>query len=376
MIRLFAIFFFFISHLSLAEDGVTNDSISIGMSNSLSGPSSALGTGMKQGVEAYFAKINKAGGIHGRTLKLNSLDDQYEPVKAVENTEKLIAEKVFALLGYVGTPTSQAVSPLINKHNIPYVAPFTGAESIRNPVNKNIFNVRASYFDETEALVEQFNKELGFKKIGIFIQDDGYGAAGEAGVMKALRKRSLTLSGKGVYKRNTVEIDAGLEELKKAAPEAVIMVGTYKACAAFVKKAKASGLKSLFANVSFVGTAAYIQEGGSDVEGTIISQVFPSPSNGSENLVKEYQADMTAAGFKNFEYTSIEGYTGAKVFVEALKAAGKDLTRDSVRLKLESLSIDLGGFPVRFSSTSHSGSNTVYMTVVKNGKAEQVASLK
>lgn len=376
MIRLYTLILLIISQISFAEDGVTNDAITVGMSNALSGPSSALGTGMKQGVEAYFAKINKAGGVHGRTLKLSSLDDQYEPVKAVENTEKLIADKVVALLGYVGTPTSQAVSPLINKHNIPYIAPFTGAESIRSPVNKNIFNVRASYFDETEALVEQFNKELGFKKIGIFIQDDGYGAAGEAGVLKALRKRSLSLAGKGIYKRNTVEIDAGLEELKKAAPEAVIMVGTYKACAAFVKKAKASGLKALYANVSFVGTAAYIQEGGSDVEGTVISQVFPSPSSGSEALVKEYQTDMIAAGFKNFEYTSIEGYAGAKVFVEALKAAGKDLTRESIRQSLEKQTIDLGGFPVKFSPSSHSGSSTVYMTIVKNGKANQVTNLK
>lgn len=359
-----------------AEDGVTADSVTIGMSNALSGPSAALGTGMKQGVDAYFSKINKAGGVHGRKLVLKSLDDQYEPAKAVENTEKLIGEKSFVLLGYVGTPTSQAVMPLVGKNNIPYIAPFTGAEAIRNPVNKNVFNVRASYFDETEALVERFTTDLGIKKIGIFIQDDGYGAAGEAGVLRALKKRDMSLTGKGIYKRNTVEIDAGFEELKKAAPEAIIMVGTYKACAAFVKKAKASGLKAQFANVSFVGTAAYIQEGGADVEGTIISQVFPSPSSGSEQLVKDYQADMKAAGFSSFEYTSIEGYAGAKVFVEALKSAGKELTRDSLRASLEKMNSDIGGFKVAFSPSNHSGSTAVYMTIVKGGKAVQVTSLK
>lgn len=352
-----------------AEDGVSANEVVLGMANALTGPAAGLGMGMRDGSQAYFNKVNAAGGINGRKIKLISVDDGYEPATSAAATTKLIEQdKVFALFGYVGTPTSAAAVPLASKAGVPYVAPFTGAEALRNPVNKMVFNVRASYFDETEAQVEHLTKDLGIKKIGVFIQDDGYGAAGKGGVLKALGKRNMTLAGEGKYKRNTVEVDEGLSALKAAQPEAIVMVGTYKACAAFVKKAKAQGLNAKFLNVSFVGTADFIKEAGADGEGVYITQVVPSPDDASVPIVKKYQTDMKAAGKSEFDYTSLEGYIGATVMVEGLKNAGSNLTRASFLGAMNSLSTDIGGLKVAFTATNHQALNTVYLTEVKAGK--------
>lgn len=353
-----------------AEDGVSANEIVLGMANALSGPAMGLGTGMRDGSQAYFNKLNAAGGINGRKIKLISVDDGYEPAKTAAATTKLIEQdKVFALFGYVGTPTSAAAVPLASKAGVPYVAPFTGAEALRNPVNKVVFNVRASYFDETEAQVEHLTKDLGLKKIGVFIQDDAYGAAGKGGVLKALAKRNMTLAGEGKYKRNTVDVDEGVAALKTAQPDAIVMVGAYKACAAFVKKAKAQGIQAKFLNVSFVGTNDFIKEAGADGEGVYITQVVPSPDDDSVPIVKKYQSDMKAAGKSGFDYTSLEGYIGATVIAEGLKSAGSNLTRESFIGAMNALNTDIGGLKIAFSPSSHQALKTVYITQVKGGKA-------
>ena len=358
---------------AVAADGVTDSEIKLGMCNVLTGNSAALGTGVKAGAAAFFAKLNAAGGVQGRKIVLVSYDDGYEPQQTVAQTTKLISEdQVFALFGYVGTPTSSAILPQLGRTGIPFVAPFTGAEMLRNPIKKNVFNVRASYFDETEGLVERLTTDLGVKSIGIFIQDDAYGAAGEAGVVKALRKRGLILAGKGTYKRNTVDVDAGLAALQQAKPEAVIMIGSYKGCAALVRNAKAGGFKPVFCNVSFVGTSALIRELGADGDGVYISQVMPSPWDAGVPIVKEYQAAMRAAGQNDFDYTSLEGYVSATVLVQGLDKAGKELTRDNFLYAMESLNADIGGLSVAFSPNNHQALKTVYFTKVQNSKAVPV----
>lgn len=354
-----------------AEDGVTDKEIKIGMANALTGPASGLGTQLKAGAEAYFSKINANGGINGRKLSLVSLDDAYEPGKAAAATKKLIDEdKVFALFGYVGTPTSTAAVPLASRASVPYLFPFTGAEFLRNPVNKNVFSLRASYFNETETIVERLIKDLGASKIAVFIQDDAFGESGKAGVNRALHKRNMRIVEEARYKRNTLDVDAGLAKIKAAQPDAVVFVGTYKPLSAIVKKAKASGIKAKFVTVSFIGTSDFIKEAGADGDGVYITQVVPSPDDASVSLVKQYQQDMKGA---NINYTSLEGYANAAVMVEALKKAGNNLTRAGLITTLESINSDMGGLKVNFSESKHQGSAQVFLTQVQGGKAISVS---
>lgn len=356
-----------------AEDGVSDKEIRIGMANALSGAASGLGTHLKAGAQAYFTAINAAGGIHGRKLVLVSEDDGYEPEKTVAATRKLIEQdKVFSLLGYVGTPTSAAAVPQVSKAGIPYLFAFTGAEFLRNPVNKWVFNVRASYFDETEMMVERLTKDLGVKKIALFIQDDAFGEAGKAGTMRALHKRNMKPVEEARYKRNTVEVDEGVAKLKAAQPEAVVFVGTYKSLAATVKKAREAGVNAKFLTVSFIGTSDFIKEAGADSDGVYITQVMPSPDDASVPLVKQYQQDMKGG---NLNYTSLEGYADAVVLVDALKKTGSNPTRASLVGTLEGMKTDIGGVPVHFSSTNHSGTGLVFVTRVQGGKAVPVNKL-
>ncbi|MHB8846500.1 MAG: ABC transporter substrate-binding protein [Nitrospirota bacterium] len=356
-----------------AENGVTAAELTIGMCNALSGPASALGTGMKKGSMVYFDKINKSSGVNGRKIKVISYDDGYEPKNTVVQTKKLIQnDKVFALFGYVGTPTASAVLPLVNEAKIPFWAPFTGAEFLRTPVNRYIFNVRGSYFDEAETQVQYLSEKRGIKKIAIFYQNDAYGLAVKGGIIKALKKRNLDLAGEGTYERNTEDVSAAVAALKKANPEAVSMVGTYKAMAAFIKKAKAEGFNPVFLNVSFVGTAALVKELAGAGDGTIITQVMPSPRDASIPLVAQYRADMKASGHADLDYTDLEGYIDAVVFVETLKKAGANLTRDSFIAAAEGLNASIGGLTFRFTPSDHHALDRIYLTRVAAGQVEAV----
>lgn len=368
-----AILAFTVAGSALTETGLKDDVITLGMSNALKGPASALGTELKAGAMAYFNKINAQGGVHGRKIKVISYNDGYEPNETVKNTNKLISEdKVFALFGYVGTPTSKAVMPIIDKEKIIFFGPFTGAEFLRNPVKKYVFNVRSSYFNEAEAQVEYLTSKLGIKKIGIFIQDDAYGIAVKGGIARALEKRKLPLVGEGRYKRNTEDVDSALNALRAANPEAVSMVGTYKAMAAFIKKARAVGFNPVFLNVSFVGTEALIKELGGKGDGTIITQVVPSITDDSLPIIKQYRADMKAAGHDKAGYVSLEGYLNALVFVEVLDKAGRNLTRDSFVSAAEGLSFSRGGMKFSFSPSKHEALDQVFITSISKGKAVPV----
>jgi branched-chain amino acid transport system substrate-binding protein len=358
---------------ALAENGVTATEVTIGMCNALTGPASALGTGMKKGSMVYFEKVNRSGGINGRKIRVISHDDGYEPKNTVEKTRKLIHDdKVFALFGYVGTPTSSAVLPLISEAKVPFWAPFTGAEFLRTPVNRSVFNVRGSYFDEAETQVQYLVEKRGIKRIAIFYQNDAYGLAVKGGILKALKKRNLDLAGEGTFERNTEDVSAGLASLKKANPEAVSMVGTYKAIAAFIKKAKAEGFNPVFLNVSFVGTAALVRELGGSGDGVIITQVMPSPRDTSVPLVAQYRADMKAAGHAELDYTDLEGYIDAVVFAETLKKAGANLTRDSFIAAAEGLNASIGGLNFKFSPGDHHALEKIYLTKIAAGQVEAV----
>ncbi len=350
-----------------SAQGVSSSTILIGQSAAQSGPAQELGKEMRAGAEAYFEAINKAGGINGRKIKLISLDDGYEPDKAVANTRKLINdEKVLALFGYVGTPTSNAALPVFTDAKVPFIGAFTGAQSLRDPFNRYIFNVRASYFDETEDIVGHLVQQ-GIKKIAVFYQNDAYGKAGLAGVERAMKKRMLEIVATGTVERNTVDVAAAVGTLAKSKSDAIIMVSAYKSCAAFIKAMKLAGGLQQFWNVSFVGSKALSRELGEDGRGVQISQVMPFPWSGASPIVYEYQNRI--GGPDNYSFTSLEGFIAAKVLVEGLKRAGKNPTRESLVDGLASMGkVDLGGFTVNYTPTNHNGSSFVDLTIIsKNG---------
>ncbi len=350
-----------------SAQGVSSSTILIGQSAAQSGPAQELGKEMRAGAEAYFEAINKAGGINGRKIKLISLDDGYEPDKAVANTRKLINdEKVLALFGYVGTPTSNAALPVFTEAKVPFIGAFTGAQSLRDPFNRYIFNVRASYFDETEDIVGHLVQQ-GIKKIAVFYQNDAYGKAGLAGVERAMKKRMLEIVATGTVERNTVDVAAAVGTLAKSKSDAIIMVSAYKSCAAFIKAMKLAGGLQQFWNVSFVGSKALSRELGEDGRGVQISQVMPFPWSGASPIVYDYQNRI--GGPDNYSFTSLEGFIAAKVLVEGLKRAGKNPTRESLVDGLASMGkVDLGGFTVNYTPTNHNGSSFVDLTIIsKNG---------
>src|SRR5215831_2087464 len=361
-----------------AEVGVTADTIRIGQVCALTGPAQSLGQEVKAGATAYFEHINSQGGIHGRKIRLLTLDDSYEPEQTIEATKKLIdQEQVFMLFGYMGAPASAAAVPLTKPDQVPFFAPFTGAEFLRTPVRANVYNVRASYFQETEAQVHQLVDVLGKKNIAVFYQNDSYGRAGLGGVQKALRQRGLDVAATGAYQRNTIEVHAALKAIQKVTPEAVIMIGAYKPCAAFIKAAKAAGMQALFLNVSFVGSLPLARELDGDGDGVIVTQVVPLPWDVTTPLVAEYQQHLhqyvpgVEPGFG-----SLEGYLDAKIVVQAMYNAGPALTRAALTKALDSMTqVDFGGVTVSFSPTDHQGLDEVYLTILKEGRYRQVQSL-
>jgi branched-chain amino acid transport system substrate-binding protein len=345
--------------------GVTADTILIGQSAALSGPAELLGKEMKLGAEAYFKVVNDAGGINGRKIKLISLDDGYEPDRAKANTQ-INEEKVLALFGYVGTPTSNAALPVFTEAKVPFIGAFTGAQSLREPFNRYIFNVRASYFDETERIVENLVAQ-GVKNIAVFYQNDAYGKAGLAGMERAMKKRNLPITALATVERNTVNVGDAVKTMAKADATAIVMVSAYKSCAAFIREMQKAGKFPLFWNVSFVGSKALADELGEASRGTQISQVVPFPWSTEHKVVSEYQ--KVIGGEANYSFTSLEGYIAAKILVAGLKKAGKNLTRESlVDALAEMQAIDVGGYKVDFSAENHNGSSFVDLTIISKNK--------
>jgi branched-chain amino acid transport system substrate-binding protein len=348
-----------------AENGVMADRVVLGQSVALTGPAAELGIQMRNGAKAYFDHVNAQGGVHGRRIELRTLDDGYEPSRTVPNTKKLIEEdRVFALFGYVGTPTSAAALPIFTQSKVPFFGPFTGAELLRQPFNRYIFNVRASYYDETEKIVEQV-LSIGGKSVAVFYQDDAYGQAGLKGVEIAMTKRNLKIAALGTVERNTVKVQGAVKAIHAVKPDAVVMISAYKSCAEFIRQMKQAGSAATFYNVSFVGSQALANELGAEGVGVAISQVMPFPWGRSIPVVKEYQRLSAQAGFKDFNFSAIEGFVAAKVFVEGLRRTGRNLTRDSFIATLEKMhEVDVGGFYVGFSPANHNASKFVDLTII------------
>jgi len=346
---------------ALAQSG----RIVLGQSAAFTGPAAQLGIQMNAGARIYFNALNAQGGIHGNTIELRTLDDGYEPDRCKANTEKFIKDEVFALFGYVGTPTALAALPLVVDAKIPFFGPFTGAEALRDPFHKSVFHLRASYYDETALIVRNLTS-LGLTKIAVFYQNDSYGMAGLEGVTRALKARSLAPVALGTVERNTVNVAKAVKDIASAMPDAVVQISAYKSCAAFIREARKAGYGGVFFNVSFVGTQALADELGKEGRGVIVSQVMPYPFTSAIAISDEYQeAVRKAGGDAKPNYSSMEGYLAAKVLAEGIRRAGRNLTHETLISGLESIqNVSFGGFNVNFGPKQHVASRFVDLSML------------
>ena len=361
------------------DQGVFDDRVLFGQSAAFSGPAQNLGSDMRLGIQAAFHEANEAGGVHGRQLELQTLDDGYESDAAFSNTQQLLYEqKVFALIGAVGTPTSRSAFLSANAAGAPFLAPFTGAEFLREPQLDNILNLRASYYQETEEMVERLTEDLGFTRIAVFYQNDSFGQAGLAGTIQALQRRGLEPVGSGYYERNTGATTAAVFHIVDADPEAVIMVGAYAPVAKTIQAVR-DEIDPVFMTISFVGSRALAGELGPDGAGIYVTQVVPPPDDASIAVVDKYRTALAAFDPEATpSFVSLEGYLAGRLAIAGLDGCGPDLTRDCFLNAIRSgETVDIDGFPLQYGPEDNQGSDAVFVTVLgPDGQYRQVDRLE
>ena len=342
------------------------ETVLFGQSAPLSGPAQQLGSDVRAGILAAFAEANRKGGVHGRKLELLSLDDAYEPASTVANTESLIEEhNVFALIGSVGTPTAVVAVPVAAEAGVPFIAPVTGAEFLRDDHWSNVINLRASYFQETREIVTRLVEDLGIERIAVLYQDDSYGRAGLNGVQAALKERGLEQVAVGVYTRNTTAVKTALLELRAGAPGAVLLIGAYSPVATAIQWARHIGMDAVFATVSFSGTNALAEAMGTRGQGVYVTQVVPFPSTTSP-IARAYLAALQANSRRaSPSFVSFEGYLAGRLAIAGLERTGPRLDRaDFLRQVLQGPPIDLNGFRLSYGGDDNQGSDQVFLTVI------------
>ncbi|WP_321495170.1 ABC transporter substrate-binding protein [uncultured Desulfobacter sp.] len=372
----FALIGVFFWRYTLQNNYIVGNQIVLGQSCPLTGPAAQLGLQMMKGATAYFSSINKQGGVHGRTISLITNDDFYEPDYARKNTIELITQQhVFAMFGEVGTPTSKAALPEIQKYHVPFLMPFTGAEFLRNPPNPLIVNLRNSYYAETQALVEYLGLTYHIEKIAVFYQNDSYGKTSLEGVKRALEKRGLKIAAEGRYRRNTLSYRNALQTIKLSEPDAVIMLGAYKPCAEFIKSAKKSGMeRTVFCNISFVGSDDLIRALQGQTENVLISQVVPLPWDNKNEAAQEYR-EIYRAHYPDdpYGFVSFEGFLAAKLVVKALEKAGQALNRENFMEAFEQLDRKaLDGFEITITPNDRQALERVFITDYHDGNFRQL----
>jgi branched-chain amino acid transport system substrate-binding protein len=339
--------------------------IILGQSAVFTGPSAQLGIQFNQGAKVWFDQYNQKGGFGGKTIEIKKLDDGYEPDRCAANTRTLIDNGVFALFGYIGTPTSLAAMPLVKEEQIPFFTPFTGASGLRDASsNKYAVHLRASYDDEIALMVKHLTN-LGMKRIAVFYQNDSYGKGGLAGVTQSLAALSLRPVAIASVERNSVDVASAVTTLTASQPDAVVQISVYKSSAAFIRTARSSGYRGALYNTSFVGTQALADELGKEAAGVVISQVVPSPFDNSRSVSREFAAHVKqAGGDARVNYSSMEGYLAAKLFTEGLRR-GTSATRDGLMRGVESIGQQsFGGFNVNLSAANHVASKFVEISML------------
>lgn len=350
------------------EVGITDSEIIFGQAAALKGPAAALGNGMRTGLLAAFNEVNSKGGINGRKIKLISYNDGYEPDLSIAQVNKLInSDKVFSLIGAVGTPTSKATQPITTKAKVPFIGPFTGAGFLRNATLGNIINVRATYAAETEQWIKYLVDQKKLKNIAILYQDDAFGRVGLKGVTAALEKRNISLVATATYQRNTTAVKSSVLKLRKAKPDAVVMVGAYKPIAEFIKLSRKVKFNPLFVNISFVGSKALAKELGEAGKGVIVSQVVPFPWDKSIRIVNDYQNALKAIDSSAMPgFVTLEGYLVGRLAIEALRKQGSNITREGFMKTFSDVgTFEFGGVSMTFGSNDNQGMDNVFLTEIQ-----------
>ncbi len=369
-----------IAEIHAEESGISDERILFGQSAAFSGPAQELGKNMRIGIEAAFQEANARGGVHGRQLILTSLDDAYEPEAAIANTRRLIEQEgIFALIGAVGTPTSLSATPVAAAAGVPYIAPFTGAAFLREDRWQNVINLRASYNQETEAMVARLTTDLGIKRIAVMYQDDSFGRAGYRGVRQALERRSMEPVTIGVYPRNTTAVKTGLLNLHSANPDAVILIGAYQPVATLIAWARHTGLDPVFMTISFVGSNALARELGRAGAGVFVTQVVPFPTDEILRVGIAYRRALaTYAPEATPGFVSYEGYLAGRLAIAALDRCGREVNRTRFLNSLHHAdTIDLGGFVLRYGANDNQGSDAVFLTVIgTDGSYRSIQTLR
>ena len=356
---------------AVGEPGVTDTEIKFGQSAVLKGPTAALGEGMKLGVEAAFNEVNQAGGISGRQLTLKTVNDHYEPFFAFTATSGLVnKDRVFGMIGAVGTPTTRAALPSVEAGHVPFVGAFTGAQLIRRDDQTYVLNVRASYHDEAEKMVESL-VDMGKTKVAVLYQNDSFGHDGLIGVENALEKRGMETVASWYYVRNTSAVKSAAYRIANAEPDAVIIIGSYAPTAEFIRYARLRLMDDpIFMAVSFVSSDALkgrlveLRESLADV---YVTEVVPSPTDESNQLVAEYQAALSAYNPQAEPgFISLEGYIAGRLAISRLQECGPDVTRECfLDVFDETTPIDISGLELEFGPMDNQGSDHVLLTPIE-----------
>lgn len=343
----------------------SSNRILLGQSAAFTGAAAQLGIQFHAGAKLFFDQINAQGGVNQNRIEIVQLDDGYEPDRCAENTNKFIKDDVFALFGYIGTPTSVVALPLATTAQVPFVAPFTGAMGLRQPFNRMAFHLRASYNDETALIVRNLTN-LGINRVAVFYQNDAYGRSGLDGVTLALAERRLEPVAVATVERNSEEVAQAVSVLNAARPQAVVQISAYKSCAAYIRTARAAGYGGSFYNVSFVGTQALADELGKDGAGVVVSQVVPTPYRTTQPITREFLEAVSKGGNRvQPNFSSIEGYLAARLFTEGLRRAGARPTRQSFITGMEAIGeMSLGGFAVSLGPDDHVASSFVELSML------------
>ncbi len=352
-----------------AETGVTDSTILIGQTVGLTGTVAGPVKEWNEGATAYFNVVNRQGGVHGRKIEMRMLDDKFDPKLTLANAETLIRkEHVFALFGGRGTPHTQGILPLLEANNVPLVAPSTGAAIFHEPVNHLLFNIRAKYQDEVIRAVEHFDT-IGVKSISILHVDDAFGEDGLAGFQKAMEARKLTPVAITKFARVNPDYNATAAEVIKPAPGALIIVSSAKNTVEVIKAIRAQGGHMLIMTMSNNSSEAFVKDLGAAGYGVIVSQITPAPNLMTTPLGQEFQAAAKNTKL-TVSYAAMEGFVNAKVLVEGLRRAGRNLTREGFIRAMESMQrVDFGGLMVTYGPRDHTGSEFVELTMIgKDGK--------